>query len=81
MIHKIIIPYPCSGVTYPYKPVPVWQGTNQIGKASISTHKGVKTAKTDFLEPIDLVARGRMVLREGDIINDFVIVGFEIQKK
>lgn len=78
MLNKIIIPYPCASVIYPHKSVPVWQGTTQIGKASISTQKGVKMAKSDISEPIDLVARGRLVMREGDIINEFVIIGFEI---
>ena len=78
MLNKIIIPYPCASVIYPHKSLPVWQKTTQIGKASISTQKGVKMAKSDISEPIDLIARGRLVMREGDIINEFVIIGFEI---
>lgn len=78
MTHNIIIPYPCGTVVYPHKSVPLWQGTTQIGKASICTHKGVKMAKTDMDVPIDLIARGRLVMREGDIINEFVIIGFEV---
>lgn len=78
MQHKIIIPYPCASVIYPHKSVPVWQKTTQIGKASISTQRGVKMAKTDMDVPCEFIARGRLVLREGDIINEFIIIGFEI---
>ena len=80
MTHNIIIQYPCSSVVYPHKSVALWKKTTQIGKASICTHKGVKIVKTDLSEPIDLIARGRLVMREGDIINEFVIIGFEVSE-
>ena len=80
MNYEIIIPYPCNSVIYPHKSVPVWQGTTQIGKATISTHKGVKTAKSDISVTNRLIARGELILREGDIINEFKIIGFDLEK-
>lgn len=80
MQHEIVIPYPCNSVIYPHKSVPVWNGTTQIGKATISTHKGVKTAKSDISVTNRLIARGRFVVREGDIINEFIVIGFDLEK-
>ena len=80
MNYEIIIPYPCNSVIYPHKSVPVWDKTTQIGKATISTHKGVKTAKSDINATNRFIARGRLILREGDIINEYVIIGFDLEK-
>jgi len=80
MEHRIIIPYPCQTVRYTTKPLPVWQGLTQIGTATIHNHNKVKVAKSDLNSPYDLIARGKMVIREGDLINEFVIIGFDIKK-
>lgn len=81
MIHNIVIPFPVARVIYPHKSVPLWQNSKKIGSVSVGTCKGKKVAKTGLNEPLDLMARGKMVIREGDIINEFIINGFETIEK
>jgi len=67
-------------VRYTTKSLPVWQGLIQIGIAVVHSHNKVKVAKSDLSSPYDLIARGKMVIREGDLINEYIIIGFDIKK-
>jgi len=78
MKHKILIPYPVKRVYYPDKPVPVYQFLTLIGEAIVDTNGKEKVAETGLNEPYDLRARGRFVVRDGDILDELHITAFEI---
>ena len=80
MLHNITIPYPCQTVRYPIKSVPVWQNSIQIGTAVVHSHNKIKMAKSDLNSSYEFIARGKMIIREGDLINEYVIIGFDIKK-
>lgn len=79
MNHKIIIPYDCGAVIYPYKPIPIWHNSIQIGVAVVHSHNKVKVAKTDLETPYDLIARGKWVSHEGDKIDEFRVTDFDVK--
>lgn len=79
-LHNVTIPYPCNMVVCSKKTIVVYDFLTKIGKAVVShTKKGI-VAKSDLKEPIELLARGRFVMRDGDIINEFHIIALEVKR-
>jgi hypothetical protein len=79
MNHKIIIPIPVKKVYYPNKSVPVYQNSIQIGDGVVYTINKEKMAQTALNCDCDLTAMGKMVIREGDIIDELHITALYIK--
>jgi len=73
MFHEIIIGMPVKRVFYPEKSINVYMDNKCIGLARIVQKNGKKVAKTEFETSEPLNAIGRMVMRDGDMVDEFHI--------
>lgn len=73
MLHEIITDIATKRVIYPTKAIKVYVETECIGTAQIVSRNGKKWAKTEFETSEPLKAIGKMVIRDGDIVDEFHI--------
>jgi hypothetical protein len=79
-MNKIEIPFKVKRVIVPTKSIPIYQKSNEIGKATIYISKGEYYAKTSLKEDCNFTCMGTLIIRDGDIIEEIHIEYLHIKE-